>query len=116
MLSNRFIDTIELSSTRACQNSSINLISSNSALNNITNTNIAAAAAAAAAAASSSYAAAGAAAAAGTAAAAATSPSFSTGQKIRFHERRGSLIRLSNNNRDLISMIIITLPCPISHL
>ena len=39
---------------RACQNSSINLISSNSALNNITNTNIAAAAAAAAAA-SSSY-------------------------------------------------------------
>ena len=34
---------------RACQNSSINLISSNSALNNITNTNIAAAAAAAAA-------------------------------------------------------------------
>ena len=70
------------------QNSSINLISSNSALNNITNTNIAAAAAASAA--SSSYTA---------AAAAVTSPSFSTSQKIRFHERRGSLIRLSNNNR-----------------
>ena len=78
--------TNEATAAAACHNS-VNMISSNSAHNNMTNTNIAATNAATAA----------------TAAAIASSttppPSSFNNNKIRFHERKGALIKLSNNHR-----------------
>jgi len=81
----------EAAAAGRAHNQAINMIGSNSALHDVTNSGIAAATAANRASASGAAAAAAAVATAGGAS--------GGGNKLRFHDRRGALVRLSHNGR-----------------